>query len=153
MSKRTRRRTPSVSKTKLLIPLGKLVDRFKIIEFMGATGVIRNPQIVLLHVVEAPSRTTPLDPEAYRHELDAAEDRLRPIVEWLNQQKLEASSKVVVARSIAEAIVTEANSGGYRFVFLMKRKMPRGWRKFFQKSVTERVIREAKCLVITSLVE
>jgi hypothetical protein len=66
---------------------------------------------------------------------------------------VKGSLKVLVARDAVEAIVTEANTGGYRFAFLMKRRMPKGWRRLFQKSVSEHVTRHAKCFVVTRLID
>lgn len=153
MSKRARTHSRKSSETRILIPVGTVVDRRKIAEFLSAVLTFRNPEVILFHIIEAPSRTTPMDAEAYRGEINAAEGRLRPLVEWLRQQDLAVSLRIGVARNVAEAIVTEANTGAYRFIFLMKRRAPKGWRRMFRKSVTERVIRDARSFVISSLAE
>ncbi len=112
-----------------------------------------NPDIVLLHVIEVPSRTAALEPEPYLDEIRAAEGRLGEIAEWLTSQGMSVRSKVAVARGVAEGIITETESDSYLVIFLMKRRVHRGWRRLFDCSVSEQVIRSANCLVITAPLE
>lgn len=112
-----------------------------------------SPLIVLLHVIEVPSRTATLDPELYRNEIKDAETRLVEISEWLTSQGMSVRSKVAIARGVAEGIITETESDSYAVVFLMKRRVRKGWRRLFNHSVSERVVRSANCLVMTAPLE
>jgi len=103
----------------------------------------------LFHVIEVPSRTAALEPEPYRDQIKGAERRLSEISEWLKSQDISVRSKVAIARNVAEGIITETESGNYMIIFLMKRKAPHGWRRLFSRSVSERVVRHANCLVMT----
>lgn len=62
-------------------------------------------------------------------------------------------SKVAIARSVAEGILTETESDSYMIVFLMKRRVRGGWARLFNRSVSERVVRSANCLVMTAPLE
>ncbi len=108
-----------------------------------------NPDIVLFHVIEVPSRTAALEPEPYRDQIQDAEKRLNEISVWLKNQDISVKSKVAIARNVAEGIITETESGGYTIIFLMKRRVRDGWRRLFSRSVSERVVRHANCLVMT----
>lgn len=109
--------------------------------------------IVLLHVIEVPSRTAALDPEPYRDQIKDAEGRLNEISEWLKGQGISVRSKVAIARGVAEGIITETETGNYMIVFLMKRRVRGGWRMLFNRSVSESVVRYANCLVMTAPLE
>lgn len=113
----------------------------------------RNPIIVLLHVIEVPSRTGTLEPEAYQNEIKRAEMKLTELSKWLSDQGIRVRSKVAVARNAAEGVVSETESDGYMFVFLMKRRIKKGWKRLFRRSVSERVVRSANCLVMTAPLE
>jgi nucleotide-binding universal stress UspA family protein len=69
----------------------------------------------------------------------------------LGEQRYETRKKIVVARDVAEAIVAEANSDNYMFVVMTKRRPKKGLGGVFHRSVSERVIREANCMVLTTL--
>jgi len=112
-----------------------------------------SPLIVLLHVIEVPSRTAALDPEPYRNEIKDSEARLNEISEWLRGQGMSVRSKVAIARGAAEGIITETENGNYMIVFLMKRQVRGGWWRLFNRSVSERVIRSANSLVMTAPLE
>ncbi len=116
-------------------------------------SAFKSPPIVLLHVIEVPSRTATLDPELYLNEIKDAEKRLGALSEWLTRQGMSVRSKVAVARSVAEGIVTETENDSYMIVFLMKRRIHSGWKRFFNRSVSERVVRSANCLVMTAPLE
>ena len=45
---------------------------------------------------------------------------------------------MAVARNAAEGIITETENEGYMIVFLMKRRGVKGWKRFFNRSVSER---------------
>ena len=60
---------------------------------------------------------------------------------------------MAVARNAAEGIITETENEDYMIVFLMKRRRVKGWKRLFNRSVSERVVREANCLVMTAPLE
>jgi len=138
---------------KILIPISTFVDREKIAHALHALSVFKDPTIVLFHVVEAPSRTTPVNTHPFKDEIADAESRLLPTADWLRSQNYNAVVRVVVARDKVEGIVAEANEGGYSFVLMMKRKIRGRIGKLFHKSTSEAVIRSARCLVLTTLVD
>jgi nucleotide-binding universal stress UspA family protein len=138
---------------KILIPIASYIDRERLAKVLHALSVFQNPLIVLLHVIEVPSRTVPLEPFGQEREIALAHSRLSQTSLWLKEQGYESKTKVVIARSIPEGIVTEANLEGYSAVILMKRRTISIWDRLRHRSVSERVIRSAKCMVITILVE
>jgi len=138
---------------KILIPISSFVDREKIAHALHALSVFKDPMIVLFHVVEVPSRTSPVNTHPFKNEMVEAENRLLPIADWLRGQSYNAVVRVVVARDTVEGIVAEANEGDYSFVLMMKRKIRGGVAKLFHKSTSEAVIRSVKCLVLTTLVD
>jgi len=138
---------------KILIPISSFVDREKIAHALHALSVFKNPMVVLFHVIEVPSRTSPVDTHPFKNEIAEAENRLVPVADWLRSQNYNAVVRVVVARDTVEGIVAEANEGDYSFVLMMKRKIRSGIAKLFHKSTSEAVIRSAKCLVLTTLVD
>ena len=135
---------------KILIPVGELVSRALITQALHVLSAFRNPAILLFNVVEVPSRTEALETEPYRKEIDQAERRLNELADWLRGQSITTQVKVVVARSVAEGIVDEAEIGGYSIIFLMRRRFKKGWRSLFSRSVSVRVVRDANCLVLTA---
>lgn len=141
------------SPAKILIPIGDLVSRQLITRALHVLSAFKNPLVVLLHVIEVPSRTATLDPEPYRNEIDRAEKKLKDLSTWLENQDLKAVIKVAVARNVADGIVEETEQDGYLLVFLMKRKVRKGWKRYFTRSVSEQVVRSANCLVMTAPLE
>lgn len=146
----TAKKTKASGLVKILIPVGEPVSRRLIAQGLHALSAFRNPQIVLFHVVEVPSRTSALETEPYRDDILAAEKKLNDLAKWLRSQSLTIRIKVVVARNVAEGIVDEAGTGGYLMIFMMKRRFKRGWKDIFKKSVSGRVVRLANCLVLTA---
>jgi nucleotide-binding universal stress UspA family protein len=142
-----------VGSAKILIPVGDLVSKELITRALHLLSPFASPIVVLLHVIEVPSRTATLDPELYRNEIKDAEARLGEISEWLTGQGMNVRSKVAIARGVAEGIITETESDSYTVVFLMKRRFRKGWGRLFNHSVSERVIRSANCLVMTAPLE
>jgi nucleotide-binding universal stress UspA family protein len=138
---------------KILIPVGEPVSRKLITQALHVMSTFKNPTIVLFHVVEVPSRTATLDPEPYRAELDKAEKKLTDLAEWLRKQSLRVRVKVVVARNVADGIIDETEAGDYFIIFLMKRRFERGWRHFFTRSVSQKVVRFANSMVLTAPLE
>jgi len=151
----TRKRgiTKTAGSSKILIPIGDLVSRELITRALHLLSAFKDSPIVLLHVIEVPSRTATLEPEPYLNEIHEAEKRIGDLSEWLTHQGLTVRSKVAVARSVADGILTETEDDSYMIVFLMKRRVHGGWRKLFNRSVSERVIRSANCLVMTAPLE
>ena len=137
---------------KLLVPVADYVDRAKLAEALHALSIFKDPLIVLLHVVEVPF-AAPLDPTLQKDEVYKAGQYITPIAEWLREQKYHVKIEIRTARKSAEGIIEEANAGGYSAVLLMKRRPPRGWRRFFHRSDTERVIQDVNCLNIVFLVD
>jgi len=138
---------------KILIPISTFVDREKIAHALHALSVFKDPMIVLFHVVEVPSRTSPINTHPFKDEIAEAENRLRPVADWLRSQNYNAVVRVVVARDKVEGIVAETNEGDYSFVLMMKRKIRGGIAKLFHKSTSEAVIRSVRCLVLTTLLD
>jgi nucleotide-binding universal stress UspA family protein len=133
--------------------VGEFVSRQLILQALHVLSAFKNPSIVLFHVIEVPSRTATLETDPYHDEIRRAENRLNDLSKWLTDQGLSVQVKVAVARNIADGIVEETESNGYLIVFLMKRKANRGWRRFFARSVSQRVVRSADCLVLTAPLE
>jgi nucleotide-binding universal stress UspA family protein len=137
----------------ILIPVGDIVSKQLINQALHILSAFKNAVIVLFRVVEVPSRTAILEPEPYQDDIERAEQKLVSLAKWLTGQGLKVRVKVVVARSTPEGIVEEAERGNYLLVFLMKRRMVKGWRRVLRRSVTERVVRSANCVVMTAPLE
>jgi nucleotide-binding universal stress UspA family protein len=142
------RKKPSV---KILVPIATSADRQLMTRALSALSAFKDPEIVLFHVVELPSRTVPIEVVSHKEEITLADEVLSPIAKWLKEQGCTSSKKIVVARNVAEAIVNEANAEDYAFVIMTKRHPRKGLGGIFHRSVSERVIREAKCMVLTTL--
>lgn len=137
---------------KLLVPISNYVDKAKLAEALHAVSVFKDPLIVLLHVVEVPF-SAPLDPSPYKDEIYKAGQFVTPIAEWLRQENYHVKVEIRTARDSAGGIIEEANAGGYAAVLLMKRRPPKGWRRIFHRSDTERVIQDVNCLNIVFLID
>jgi nucleotide-binding universal stress UspA family protein len=133
--------------------VGEFVSKQLIMQALHVLSAFKKPNIVLFHVIEVPSRTATLETEPYQDEIGRAEKRLNDLSNWLVDQGLSVRVKVAVARNIADGIIEETESDGYLIVFLMKRKAERGWRRLFTRSVSQRVVRSADCLVLTAPME
>ncbi|MBS7655980.1 universal stress protein [Candidatus Bathyarchaeota archaeon] len=132
----------------VLLPISTFIDEERLIKALHALSIFQKLKVVLFHVVELKSRTSPVEAEFFRKHIDEAKKFLGKIKDWLTNQGYEALIKVVVARSIAEGITYEANSGDYHIVIMMKRKARRGVKKIFHKSISEAVIKHVKKLVL-----
>lgn len=108
-------------------------------------------KITLLHVVQAPVQT-PLDAPELADIVASVNEPIENLADWLRKQNYNVDVKIITARSIVDAIVDEANTSEYSFVFMMKRRMTRGIRSFFSKSVTQHVIKHVEVPVISVLV-
>lgn len=150
----TKRRKPSANDgVKILIPVGDMVSKKLITQALHVLSSFRNPLIVLLSVIEVPSRTATLEPEPYQREIKAAEKKLAELSEWLADQRIAVRSKVAVARNAADGIISETEGDGYLIIFLMKRRTKKGWERLFSRSVSEKVVRFANCFVMTAPLE
>ncbi len=130
-----------------------MLSKRLILQALHVLSAFKSPSIVLLYVIEVPSRTATLETEPYQDNIKRAENRLNEVSKWLVSQGFKVHVKVGVARNIAEGIVEETESDGYLIVFLMKRRAERGWRRLFTRSVSEQVVRRANCLVLTAPLE
>jgi len=142
---------PEKPHAKVLVPIAASADRQMMVRALYALSAFKNPEIVLFHVVEMPSRTVPIEVISHREEIALADEILSPTAEWLVKQGYATRKKIVVARDVAEAIVAEANSEDYTFVIMTKRRQRKGLRGLFHRSVSERVTRETNCMVLTTL--
>jgi len=146
-------RRPKHLEAKILIPIGLVFNKRRITQALHALSAFRKPTVVLLHIVEVPSRTATLEPEPYQDDIEKAKRTLTDLVVWLRQQGFRARLKVALARSAAQGILDELEIDGYFMVFLMKRKTPRGLRRLFTHSVSQEVVKKAHCLILTSPLE
>ena len=144
-------KSPKKPPVKILVPIADRADKQLMTRALYALSAFKDPEIVLFHVVEMPSRTVPIEVISYKEEIALADEVLSPISEWLKEQGYVTRKKIVVARDVAEAIVNQANSEDYAFVIMTKREPKKGVRGLFHHSVSERVIRETKCMVLTTL--
>ncbi|MEM3754533.1 MAG: universal stress protein [Candidatus Bathyarchaeia archaeon] len=138
---------------KILIPISNFIDKDRLVQALHILSKLENPLIVLFHVVEVPSRTVPVNGFILSQEIQKAKEMLNNVSKWLAEQNYEAVTKVIVARNAVEGIVEEANSGNYSLVIMLKRKVKKGLKGLFHKSISEAIIRSVKCLVIIMLAE
>jgi len=146
-----RRKTARKPSVKVLIPIAASADRNLMTRALYALSAFKDPEIVLFHVVEMPSRTVPIEVISHKEEIALADEVLSPVAEWLDNEGYRARKKIVVARDIAEAIITESNAEDYTFIIMTKRRPKKGLRGLFHRSVSERVTRETKRIVLTTL--
>jgi nucleotide-binding universal stress UspA family protein len=147
MRDKTRKKPPA----KILVPIATSADKEMMTRALYALSAFKDPEIVLFHVVELPSSTVPIEVVTHREEIALADEILSPTAQWLKEQGFISRKKIVVARDVAEAIVNETNAVDYAFVIMTKRHPKKGVRGLFHHSVSERVIRETKCMVLTTL--
>jgi nucleotide-binding universal stress UspA family protein len=124
-----------------------------LIEALNIFKLTRNVSITLFNVVEVTSTTLPINSSLFEREIANERSKMQPLASWLNSQNFDVNSKVSVSRSAAEGIVEEANSEGYYFIIMMKRKLRGRFQKFFHKSITEDVIKNTRCMVLTFLID
>lgn len=146
-----RRKTARKPSVKILVPIATSADRQLMTRALYALSAFKDPEIVLFHVVEMPSRTVPIEVMSHKEEIALADEILSPTAEWLEKEGYRTRKKIVVARDVAEAIVAEANSEDHTFVIMTKRRPKKGIGGLLHRSVSERVIREAKSMVLTTL--
>ena len=133
---------------RILIPVGDVTDEEKIIKALYTLSVFQTPLIVLLHIIEVPSRVTPLYPSIFKEEIERWEEKLDGISRWLNQQGYRTAVKIMTARNIAEGIISEAEREGYDAVVMLKRKVRGRLRRLLHRSISEKVIRHTNALVV-----
>ena len=150
---RKRRETGIEGRTRILIPLGEKINRERITQALHILSVFSDPLVVLFQVIEVPSRTATLEPELYKDAIRNAEGRLSELSNWLSDQGIKVRTKVALARNAAEGIIAETENENYLIIFLMKRKTKKGWKRLFSRSISQEVVRNANCLVMTAPVE
>jgi len=138
---------------KILVPISNFVDRERLLEALSVFKSIEGFSVTLFNVIEVSSITIPLNSEIFEREISETRSKLLPFTNWLESQNFNTKLKVSVSRSAAEGIIEEANSGGYSFIIMMKRKFRGKFQKLFHKSITEAVIRNTKCMVLTFLID
>jgi nucleotide-binding universal stress UspA family protein len=135
----------------VLMPVSGQIEYSDMVAAMLPLLKFQTSHITLLHVIEAPV-STPLESEGMDEILRSAEVKVQPLKDWLNKQGYVAEIKLVTARDVASAIAEEASTSKYSMIFMMKRRRKRGLLGRFSRSVTESVIRNVDCPVVTILV-
>ncbi|MEM2122835.1 MAG: universal stress protein [Candidatus Bathyarchaeia archaeon] len=144
---------PSLRGARILIPISNFIDREKVAKALDAISTPETHSIVLLHIIEIPSLTSPIDASHFRDDVDKVAGKLERVAGWIREQGYKVEVKVLVARDVAEGIVEESNMGGYQIILMMKRKIRSGLSRLLHRSVSEKVIRSTKAMVLTFLVE
>ncbi|MBS7658971.1 MAG: universal stress protein [Candidatus Bathyarchaeia archaeon] len=132
----------------ILIPISTFIDKERLIKALHAISIFQKLKLVLFHVIELKSRTTPIEAEFFEEHTKKIKGFLDEVKDWLIKQGYNVLVKIVVARSISEGIIYESNSGDYNIVIMMKRKPRRGFKKFLHKSISEKVIKYTRKLVL-----
>lgn len=135
----------------VLMPVSGQIEYSDMVAAMLPLLKFQTSHITLLHVIEAPV-STPLESEGMEEIYRGAEKKVQSLQDWLNKQGYVAEIKLVTARSVASAIAEEASTSKYSMIFMMKRRRKKGILGLFSKSVTENVIRNVDCPVVTILV-
>ena len=138
---------------KILIPISNFIDREMLMEALNIFKSLGAISITFFNVVEISSTTLPINSSLFEREISNERSRLQRLVDWLISQNFKVNLRVKVSRSSAEGIIEEANSEGYSFIIMMKRKLRGRFEKLFHKSITEEVIRNTKCMVLTFLID
>lgn len=137
---------------KIIIPISNFIDKEKLIEALSILPK-DNLKVTILHVIEIPSMTLPIDSSPFIKEIEKAKTKLLTIVNWLNSQGFNTVLKVVISRSAEDGIVEEANSSGCSIILMMKRRIRGKLHKILHKSRTEKVIRDTDCMVMIFLID
>ena len=135
----------------VLMPVSGQLEYSDMVAAMLPLLKFQTSHITLLHVIEAPIET-PLGSEGMEETFRKAEMQVQPLQDWLNKQGYIAEIKLVTARNVSSAIAEEAGTTKYSLIFMMKRRRKKGILGLFSKSVTESVIRNVDCPVVTILV-
>ncbi|KXH75338.1 MAG: hypothetical protein AM326_09050 [Candidatus Thorarchaeota archaeon SMTZ-45] len=135
----------------VLMPVSGQIEYSDMVAAMLPLLKFQTSHITLLHVIEAPV-STPLESEGMDEIFREAETKVQPLQDWLNKQGYIAEIKLVTARDVSSAIAEEAGTSKYSMIFMMKRRRKKGILGLFSKSVTESVIRNVDCPVVTILV-
>ena len=141
----------SIQGEDVLMPVSDSIEYADMISALLPLLRFQTSHITLFHVIETPV-STPLEPKAFDTVSTEVQSKLEPLREWLVDQGYAVVSKIAIARRVSDAIIEEVNSSPYSLVFMMKRRRNKGLMRFFQKSVTEAVIRSVDCPVISVLV-
>ncbi len=135
----------------VLMPVSGQIEYSDMVAAMLPLLKFQTNHITLLHVIEAPV-STPLESSGMEEIFSEAEKKVQPLQNWLNKQGYVAEIKLVTARDVSSAIAEEAGTSRYSMIFMMKRRRKKGILGLFSKSVTENVIRNVDCPVVTILV-
>jgi nucleotide-binding universal stress UspA family protein len=135
----------------VLMPVSGQIEYSDMVAAMLPLLKFQTSHITLLHVIEAPV-STPLESGAMDEIFKEAEKKVQPLQDWLNKQGYVAEIKLVTARDVSSAITEEAGTSKYSMIFMMKRRRKKGILGILSRSVTESVIRNVDCPVITILV-
>ncbi len=147
------KKKPSEQIVKILVPISNFVDRERLLEALNVFKSVEDFSVTLFSVIEVTSTTLPLNSKIFESEISEARSKLLPFANWLESQNFNVNLKVSVSRSATEGVIEEANSGGYSFIIMMKRKFRGKFKKLFHKSITEAVIRNTRCMVLTFLID
>jgi len=117
------------------------MDRQRILRSLKAVAVPK-AEIVIFHVIEVPSRSSPIETAPFLDQVREWEARMKEVADWLRSQKFDVNVKVVIARDSIHGIVDEAELGDYSLIVLLKRSREVGWlSRFFRRSVSQGVAR------------
>jgi len=117
------------------------IDKERVIRALKTLAATR-ATIVVFHVIEVPSRSSPIETSAYQDQVKGWERRLKDTADWLRAQNFDVNMKVVVARDVVHGIVDEAELGDYSLIVLFKRRLEKkGLSRFFRRSISRGVAR------------
>lgn len=133
-----------LKKTKILLPLSLKTERKILVKGLAIIGGFQNPFITVFHIIELPV-TAALDIKEHKLKVKEVENKLKPIVKWIEAQSFKVRIRIVVSRHISDAIVEEARIGGYDLVVLTKRKPPQGIGRILYRSHTDYVTGKIDC--------
>jgi len=144
--------TTDEAPNRILMPIAATADQTDMLKALLLLMRFQTPRITLFHVIEAPVEV-PLDADSKDEIVERAKkDKTKPIAERLISNGYQVETKIAVARSTADAIIEEAHSCEYTFVFIMKRRKRKGAKRLMSESVTDKVIRTVECPVVIVLV-
>ncbi len=124
-----------------MLCLSEAVDKERVLRALKSLAATK-AKVVIFHVIEVPSRSSPIETMPYIDQVSGWEKRLKETADWLRNQNFDVSLKVVVARDSVHGIVDEADLGDYSLILLLKRAVERGgFARFFRRSVSQGIVR------------
>ncbi len=136
------------AKTKVLLPVPSKVDKYLVSKYMSVIQLLREPEVVILNVIQLPFSSS-LDQEQHAEAIETSRRELEKLKEFFRQQGINAKVKVGIGRDAADGIITEAKTGDYSLILMVKRR--KGKFKIFEKSVTKKVLSHVDIPVISVL--